>query len=171
LLIGSVKALKNGFRRSNYCGDSFVDVQRDFKELLALLNAHGVKYIIVGGYALAFHGAPRYTGDLDVFVKPDKNNAKRILDVLREFGMTDLNLTLEDFEKPDMVVQLGVPPVRVDIITSLTGVSWQRANSGKLKGKYGNVPVSFIGRKHLILNKKAIGRKKDLADIEALGEQ
>ncbi|MCJ7729305.1 MAG: nucleotidyltransferase [Sedimentisphaerales bacterium] len=147
-----------------------MEVQRDFKELLASLNGHGVKYVIVGGYALAFHGAPRYTGDLDIFAKPDKANAKRILAALHEFGLTNLDLSAKDFKKPDMVLQLGVSPVRVDIITSLTGVSWQQVNSKRIKGKYGGVSVSFISRKHLILNKKATGRKRDLADIEALGE-
>ncbi len=147
-----------------------MEVQQDFKELLELLNAHEVKYVIVGGYALAFHGAPRFTGDLDVFVKPEKDNAKGILAALDEFGFADLDLTTADFETPKMVIQLGVAPVRVDIITSLTGVDWDEAYSGRVSGKYGDVPVNYLGREQFIANKRATGRKRDLADLEALGE-
>ncbi|MBW2644977.1 MAG: nucleotidyltransferase [Deltaproteobacteria bacterium] len=148
-----------------------MEVQPDFKDLLALLNAHKVEYIIVGGYALAFHGVPRFTGDLDVFVKPDPENARRILDALDEFGFKSVGLATGDFESPDKVVQLGVPPVRVDIITSLTGVSWEEAFSGRAEGKYGDIAVHYIGREQFVLNKRATGRKRDLADLEALGEE
>ena len=147
-----------------------MEVQQDFKELLELLNAHEVKYVIVGGYALAFHGAPRFTGGLDVFVKPEKDNAKGILAALDEFGFADLDLTTVDFETPKMVIQLGVAPVRVDIITSLTGVDWDQAYSGTVSGKYGDVPVNYLGREQFIANKRATGTKRDLADLEALGE-
>ena len=148
-----------------------MEIQQDFKELLALFNDHKVEYIIVGGYALAFHGAPRYTGDIDIFVKPATQNARRIMVALNAFGFGSVGLTEGDFESPDKVIQLGVPPVRIDIITSLTGVSWEEAVSGRVAGKYGDVPVHCIGRKEFIANKKAIGRKKDLADLDALGEE
>ena len=147
-----------------------MEIQPDFKELLALLNAHNVDYVIVGAYALAFHGAPRFTGDIDIFVKPDPKNAESILAALQEFGFGSLDLDKSDFQQPDKVIQLGVPPVRVDLITSLTAVSWQQAYSGKIEGIYGDVPVYFLGRKEFLANKKALSRKKDLADIEALGE-
>lgn len=147
-----------------------MEVQQDFKELLELLNAHKAKYIIVGAYALAFHGVPRFTGDMDILVKPDPKNAEKILAALKEFGFGSQDLTISDFQDPDKVVQLGVAPVRVDLITSLTGVTWQQANEGKVKGTYGDVPVYYIGRKDFLSNKKALGRKKDLADIETLGE-
>jgi hypothetical protein len=147
-----------------------MEVQPDFKELLELLNAHKVEYIIVGAYALAFHGVPRFTGAIDIFVKPDPKNAEKILAALEEFGFSSLDLTKSDFEDPDKVVQLGVAPVRVDLITSLTGVTWQQANKGKVEGTYGDVPVYYIGRKDFLVNKKTLGRKKDLADIEAIGE-
>ena len=146
-------------------------IPRDFKELLELLNAHKVEYLVVGGYALAFHGAPRFTGDIDLFVKPEGANAKRILSVLDEFGFGSLNFSESDFTSPDNVVQLGVPPVRVDIMTSLTGVSWEKAEAGKIRGSYGTTAVSFISKKDLIANKKALGRNKDMADIEALGDK
>jgi hypothetical protein len=99
------------------------------------------------------------------------SSAKKILKALKKFGFGSLNLTQNDFTRPEFVVQLGVSPVRVDIITSLTGVSWKQVFAGKKKGKYGDTPVFYIGRKDLIKNKKATGRTKDLADIEALGEQ
>ena len=148
-----------------------MEIHKDFKELLELLNSHKVEYLIVGGYALAFHGAPRFTGDIDLFVKPEDANAKRILSVLDEFGFGSLNFSESDFTSPDNVVQLGVPPVRVDIMTSLTGVSWEKAEAGKIRGSYGNTGVFFVSKKDLIANKKALGRTKDLADIEALGDK
>ncbi len=147
-----------------------MEVQPDFRELLALLNAHEVEYIIVGAYALAFHGAPRFTADLDILVKADPENSQRIIQALEEFGFKSISLTSEDFQHPDKVVQLGVPPVRVDILTSLTGVLWEEAFSGRSRGKYGDTPVYFIGREQFIVNKRALGRKRDLADLEALGE-
>lgn len=148
-----------------------MEVQPDFKELLALFNKHAVEYLIVGGYALAFHGAPRFTGDIDIYVNPDPENALNILEALKEFGFSSANLKKEDFTSRNNVIQLGTPPVRVDIITSLTGVSWEEAIASKIKGSYGEVPVCFIGRDEFINNKRAIGRNKDLADIEALGEE
>jgi hypothetical protein len=146
-----------------------MEAQQDFRDLLELFNAHKVEYMIVGGYALAFHGAPRYTGDIDIFIKSDAENAQRILSALDKFGFKSIGLTIEDFENPEKVVQLGVPPVRVDIITSLSGVTWEDAYSGKATGKYGDISVYYIGRKQFISNKRPIGRKKDLADIEAIG--
>ncbi len=148
-----------------------MEVQPDFRDLLTLLNKHKVEYMIVGGYALAFHGAPRYTGDIDIFVNPDSINAQHILAALDEFGFGSVGLTAADFERPNQVVQLGVPPVRVDLITSITGVSWEEAFSGWVEGKYGDIPVHYIGRDEFIANKRATKRKKDLADVEALGEE
>jgi hypothetical protein len=147
-----------------------MEVQSDFRDLLVLLNEHRVEYMIVGGHALAFHGAPRYTGDIDVFVRPDPENAGRIVAALDSFGFGSVGLTAADFTEVDQVVQLGVPPVRVDFITSLTGVSWEEAFAGRAEGEYGGVPVYYIGRNELISNKRALGRKRDLADLEALGE-
>jgi len=139
---------------------------------ILLLNPDGVKveYIIVGAYALAFHGCPRYTGDLDLFVKPDADNAKKIIEAIKEFGFESLDLTIKDFSSPEKVVQLGVPPIRIDIITSLTALTWEQVESHKVKGEYGNTPVYFIGKTELIINKKSLGRYKDLADIESITE-
>ena len=147
-----------------------MEVQPDFKELLVLFNEHRVSYMIVGGYALAFHGAPRFTGDLDIFVKPDHENAQHIVAALDAFGFASLGLKATDFENPDQVIQLGVSPVRIDLITSITGVSWDEALAGRIPSTYGDVPIFYIGREQFVLNKRATGRKRDLADLEALGE-
>ena len=148
-----------------------MEAQPDFRELLGLFNAHRVEYMVVGGYALAFHGAPRFTGDLDLLVKPDPDNARRILAALEEFGFASVGLTAPDFTVQDQVVQLGVPPARIDLITSLTGVSWDEAFTSGVAGRYGDTPVYYIGRDQFIANKRATGRKRDLADLDALGEE
>ena len=148
-----------------------MEIQKAFKRLLALFNAHKVDYVIVGGYALAFHGVPRVTGDIDLLVSPDGENAQRILAALDEFGFGSMNLSAGDFATPRNVVQLGEPPVRIDIMTSLTGVSWERVDAGKVADHYGDTPVFLIGKDDFIANKKALGRKRDLADLEALGEE
>jgi hypothetical protein len=146
-----------------------LDVQPDFRDLLALFNAHKAEYVVVGAYALAFHGAPRFTGDMDILVRPGVRNARRIIAALAEFGFASLGLAAEDFKEPGRAVQLGVAPVRVDLVTSLTGVSWKEVAAGSKPGKYGDVRVRYLGKKEFIRNKRAIGRTKDLADIEALG--
>ena len=147
-----------------------METHPDFSELLVLFNAHHVEYLIVGGYALAFHGVPRFTGDLDIFVNSEAANAQRILTALAAFGFASVGLTPSDFERPDQVVQLGVPPVRIDLITSITGVSWDEAWAGRVTGRYGDIPVFYIGRAQFVANKRATGRAKDVADLEVLGE-
>lgn len=146
-------------------------IQSDFKELLELFNSHKIEYLITGGYALAYHGAPRYTGDIDLFVKTSLDNAKRIISALDEFGFGSLGLTKEDFVEPNQIIQLGVAPGRIDIITSISGVTWEEAYAGRIDGTCGGVPAYFVGREQFVKNKKATGRKKDLADLEALGEK
>jgi len=146
-----------------------METPSDFKDLLALFNAHNVEYVIVGGYALAFHGAPRFTGDLDLLVKPTHENAERILTALKEFGFGSTGLVVNDFQVPDKVVQLGVPPVRIDVMTSLTGVSWDEAWSGKAKGVHAGVDVFYLGLEEFVKNKRSLGRQRDRADLEALG--
>jgi len=147
-----------------------MEVYQDFKELLELLNAHKVEYVVVGAHALAFYGAPRFTGDLDILVKPQADNARKIVKCLAEFGFGSLKLGEEDFTQDGNVIQLGHPPVRIDIVTSLTGVSWEQIEEGKEAGVLGPIEVFYIGKKELIQNKQALGRKKDLADLEALDE-
>ena len=145
-------------------------VQPDFRELLECFNASSVEYLIVGSYALAFHGAPRYTGDMDLLVNPTRENAERVLSALADFGFGSLGLVPEDLDRPDQILQLGVPPVRVDIITSIEAVSWQEAWEGRVQGACGGVPACFLGREQYVTNKRAVRRPKDIADLAALGE-
>jgi len=146
-----------------------MEVQQDYRDLLALFNEHKVEYVIVGAYALGFYGAPRYSGDIDIFINPDPSNARKIMTALDEFGFGSVGLSSADFENRNKIVQLGLPPVRIDLIPSLTAVSWEDVWSGKEEGRFGGVLVYYIGRSEFILNKRALGRKIDLADLEALG--
>jgi hypothetical protein len=127
--------------------------------------------MLVGSYALAYYGAPRYTGDIDLFVHRTETNAKRIIDALKEFGFVFPNLTWNDFIKDDTVVQLGMPPVRIDILTFLSGMDWDTAVAHKVSDEIDGIPVSVIGKEDYIINKRASGRAKDLADIEMLEEK
>jgi len=147
-----------------------MEVQPDFEDLFKLFNAHEIEYLIVGAYALAFHGAPRFTGDIDVYVNPTAQNADRVVEALADFGFKLPELGTEDFRTPEKVVQLGVPPVRIDLLTSISGVSWEEAWSHAASGAFGDAEVHYLGRDQFITNKRASGRKKDLADVEALGE-
>ncbi len=143
---------------------------QDFREFLELFNSRSIEYMVVGSYALAYYGAPRYTGDIDVFVHRTEKNAKLIIEALGDFGFSFPNLTAEDFLNDDNVIQLGMPPVRIDILTSLSGMPWETAVLHKEKGEIDGIPVAIIGRDDYIVNKRAVGRAKDLADIEALGD-
>lgn len=140
----------------------------DFKEFLQLLNAHEVRYLIVGGYAVAFHGHPRYTKDLDVWLWVDPNNAKKIINTLHEFGFGSLGLTEQDFLNPVNVLQLGYPPVRIDLTMSISGVEFETCFSHKVDTEIDGIPVSFIGLEDLKANKRASGRHIDLDDVENL---
>lgn len=146
-----------------------MEIQKDFRELLSLFNDHKVEYIIIGSYALAFHGYPRYTGDIYLLVNPASYNAEKILHALSDFGFGSLNLTIEDFTSPGMIVQPGVPPIRIDLMTSITGVTWEDAYNGSVGGHYGDIEVRYLGKNQYVANKKATGTLKDLADIEAIG--
>lgn len=148
-----------------------MEVQQDFKELLARFDVHAVEYVIVGAHALALHGAPRYSGGLEMYVRPDPENAARILAALAELGFGSVGLSEGDFSEPDHVVRLGQPPLCVDLTTSMSGVSWEEVFAHRVAGVYADVPVSYLAREQLIANKRACGRKKDLADLEALGEE
>ena len=148
-----------------------MDVHPDYKELLELFNKNNVEYIIVGAHALALYGVPRFTGDIDILVRPSMENGKKIIRALADFGFSFTNLSESDLTDHDKVIQLGYPPVRIDLITSITGLTWDEIDSGKVSGYYGELPVYFIGREELVKNKRTSGRKKDLADLEALGEE
>jgi hypothetical protein len=148
-----------------------MEVQPDFRDMLASLSKRGVEHVVVGAYALAHHGVPRNTGDIDIYVRPSPENAKRIIEVLADFGFGSLGLTEADFTQPEQVIQLGRPPVRIDLLTSISGVTWEEADAGKVAGRYGELTVPYLGRAQLTANKRAAGRMKDLADLEALGEK
>ena len=143
----------------------------DWRAFIESLNSNGVEYLVVGAVALAHHGFPRYTGDLDVLVRNSPDNAKRLESALEEFGFASLGLKSADFVDSYRVIQLGVPPGRIDLLTSITGVPFDQAWAGRVEAVLGETRVNFIGREALILNKKMIGRAKDKADLEALGEE
>lgn len=140
----------------------------DLREFVALLNSKEVDYLVVGAFAVSFHGYPRYTADLDVLVKPTIENAKRLLQVLSAFGFESLRVTEADLTEPDRVIQLGVNPNRIDLLTSISGVTFEEAWSGHCDGELDGIPTQFIGRRELIRNKESTGRVRDLGDAEEL---
>lgn len=143
-------------------------LDKDFREFVELLVANGIRFLVVGVYALAVHGYPRATVDIDAWVWSDPDNARRILTCLDQFGFGGLDLSIEDFTAPDRVVQLGYPPYRIDIITSVSGVEFDAAWLNRLSVDLDGVQVPFIGRDDLITNKLATGRAKDIADVDYL---
>ena len=145
-----------------------MQLDRDFKEFVSLLNARSVRYLVVGGYAVAVHGLPRYTGDFDAWIWLSEENAQKVLGVLDEFGFGGFDITEEDFTREDSVVQLGYPPHRIDLLTSISGVTFEDAWSRRLNVEIEGEVVGFIGREDLITNKRAVGRPQDLADVARL---
>ena len=143
-------------------------VEKDYEEFLGLLNKYQVKYCIIGAYAVAFWGYPRYTKDIDILIEPTKENAKRIISAIREFGIKSQDLTEEDFIKKNRVIQLGYEPVRIDILTSVEGVSFSTIWRNKVEDFYGKEKVYFVGLKELIRIKKKVARPQDLVDLEEL---
>lgn len=140
----------------------------DLREFIASLNSRKVEYLIVGGHAVAFHGYPRFTGAIDFFVRPTAENARRILEVLGAFGLGSLELTIADLVTPDRVVQLGRPPNRIDILTSISGVDFDSAWQARVPAFLDGEPVSFLGFEDLLRNKTASNREKDRADVATL---
>ena len=145
-------------------------VHRDFKDFISLMHANGVEYVIVGSFALSFHGHPRATGDMDVWIRRSPENASRILKALDEFGFGSLGVIGDDLLE-DKVIQLGQPPVRIDLMTELDGLTPDEVWAGRVAGRFGDLPVFYLGRDAFIRNKRSLGRHKDLADLEALGEK
>ncbi len=142
----------------------------DWSEFIGLLKSHGVRFVIVGAHALAANGRPRATQDIDFFVEPTTENAARLGDALREFGFPALADAASRFAEQDRMATLGTPPLRIDIMTSITGVTFEEAWSGRLTAQLGPHRVAFLGRDALLQNKKASGRPKDIADIALLNE-
>lgn len=144
------------------------EATKDFEELLAGLTRHRVRFVVVGAHALAHHAKPRYTKDLDLFVEPDHENGARVVAALEEFGFAGLGIRPEDFDRPGRILQLGVPPNRVDFMTSIDAVSFIEAWDSRVEGVYGAQRVPFIGYDALVKNKTASARPQDLADLEIL---
>lgn len=140
----------------------------DFSELFGFFLSRKVRFVIVGGHAVAVHAKPRYTKDVDVLVEPTAENAARVLAALADFGFGGLGLTTDDFTKPGQVVQLGYPPNRIDLLTSITGVGFEEVWRGRVETGYGGIELPFIGRAELIKNKLASGRPQDRIDVEWL---
>ncbi len=143
-------------------------VEKDFREFIELLNKNTVKYLVVGGFAIAFHSIPRYTKDIDILVEPSKENSKKLISVLEQFGFGNIGLNEDSFQELDQIIQLGYPPLRIDLLTSIMGVIFETAWENRENGTYGDVPCYFISKEDLIKNKKAAGRKQDKADVESL---
>ena len=141
----------------------------DWRAFIESLNSNEVEYLIVGAVAVVHHGFPRYTGDLSVLVRNSTDNAQRLEPTLAEFGFAALGLKAADFEDSYRVIQLGVPPNRIDLLTSLTGVSFDEAWASRVEAVVEKTSVNFIGRDALILNKRMTGRAQDKADLQALG--
>jgi len=143
-------------------------INRDFKEFIELLNKNDVKYLVVGGYALAFHGYPRFTKDIDFWVWVDKKNAEQIMKTLQDFGFSSLEINEEDFLSPGYVVQLGHPPARIDLLTSVTGLEFEECYASRDHVDIQGVGIDFVDLENFKKNKKAVGRYQDLADLENL---
>ena len=143
-------------------------LSKDWREFLELLNSRGVDYVIVGAQSLAFHARPRYTGDLDILVRPTWNNAQQLLEVLNQFGFAQACFKKTDFVEPEQMIQLGRAPSRIDLLTSISGVHTDEAFATKVSATLDGIPVFMLGIDALIRNKRAVGRPQDLADLESL---
>lgn len=147
-----------------------MDLAPDFDEFCGLLIAHGVEYVIVGAHALAFHGAPRFTGDLDILVRPTEANGLKVLAAIRDFGFPTIPLSPVDFLGGTKIVEMGIVPVQIHVMSAIDGVTWDEVWLDSERGPFGAHEVRFIGRETFVRNKRAAGRLKDLADIDALRE-
>ncbi len=145
-------------------------MNQDFVDLLRALIADDVRFLIVGAYALGVHGRPRATGDLDVWVEPTADNAGRLMRALAAFGAPLDDVTAEDFSRPGIVFQIGLPPRRIDVLTKLSGLTFAEAWPGRTQAPFGPLVIDVLGREAFIRNKRAAGRAKDLGDLEDLGE-
>ncbi len=143
-------------------------LEKDFEDFVALLNKHQVNYMIVGGYALAFHGKPRHTGDLDIWIDISEDNAEKMTAVIADFGMKSLGITSDDFLQKGIITQIGHPPLRIDILNEIDGVYFQDAYINKLIIDVDGLIINYIGLDDLIKNKQSSGRSQDLTDVKTL---
>ena len=144
-------------------------IHPDFRDFFRALNRNKVEYVIVGSYALAFHGQPRATGDIDVWIRPSPANSKALMQALQDFGFEAPDISSRDILS-GKVIQLGFPPVRIDLMTVLEGLTSQETWASRNRGMFGDQPVFYLGKDAFVKNKRALGRHKDLADLELLGE-
>ena len=145
-------------------------ISKDLNEFIGLLNSHKVEFILVGAHALAWHGLPRYTKDIDFLVNPQPANSERLMQALDVFGFGSVGLNAADFQSKDQIVQLGREPNRIDLLTGISGVEWTEAWNSKVQGQIGEVPVYVLGREAYLKNKRASGRPQDIADASRLSE-
>ena len=143
-------------------------LSKGLREFVELFNANEVEYLVVGAFALAFDGVARYTADLDLFIRPNPKNAENILSVLAHFGFSGLGVKAADLQQPDLVIQLGVNPNRIDLLTGIAGVSFEEAWQSRIEGPLEEIQVHYIGTQSLLRNKESIGRTRDIADAEEL---
>lgn len=146
-------------------------LNRDFHDMLSALSGHGVDYLLVGAYALAAHGLPRATGDLDLWIRTEESNAHRILQALAEFGAPISELTVEDFARSGAIFQIGIVPGRIDVLTEIDGIGFDEAWSEREEIEVEGLRIPVISRRHLLRNKRATGRPRDQADVAWLEEQ
>lgn len=145
-----------------------IPLQPDFREFLKLLNDHDVKYLLIGGYAVGFHGYVRATADLDIWISQDRDNAARLTEALKEFGFDDPNLSFETFLEKRQVIRMGVPPIRIEIQTTISGVSFKNCYKERITAEWEDITIPVISLDKLKKNKRASGRLKDLTDLERL---
>jgi hypothetical protein len=143
-------------------------LQADSREFIELLNSHGVEYLLVGGHAVAYHGHPRFTGDIDFLIRTSESNARRMLAALDAFGFGGIGITEADLLRPGRIIQLGQPPNRIDILTSISAVDFDSAWQSRVQTSIDDLSVNVLGWDELLRNKRASGRQKDLADVEKL---
>jgi hypothetical protein len=147
-----------------------LELPKDFKEFLRLLRAHGVKYLLIGGWAVGYHGHPRATDDLDVWIAMAPENARRVVEALKVFGFDVPELAADLFLQDDQMIRMGIAPLRIEVLTSISGVEFDECYHERLETTLNDEPVSLISLRHLKINKKASGRLKDLSDLEHLPE-
>ena len=145
-------------------------LDKDFEDFVFLLNKYDVNYMIIGGYALAFHGRPRHTGDLDIWIDISEENAQKMFGVINEFGLASLGLQADDFLQKGIITQIGYPPLRIDILNEIDGVEFNEAYQNKLIIDIDGLPISYISLDDLIKNKQVSGRQRDLSDVSELNK-
>jgi hypothetical protein len=147
---------------------STIKLEKDYEEFIGLLNSHKVEYLIIGAYAMAQYAQPRNTGDMDFLINPSLKNVDRMLAVLADFGFGKIGVSAKDFVDPEMVIQLGFPPVRIDLLTSLRGLRFEELWASRTSARMGKAKAHFISLRHLVASKEIAGRAKDKADLAVL---